>query len=51
MLSPDNFQWSDPAGSNQFGNIFDEWVDSVQWLNSDSINWVSCSIYLQHDLN
>ncbi|KAL4796670.1 hypothetical protein BDV19DRAFT_388171 [Aspergillus venezuelensis] len=39
MLSPDNFQWSDPAGSNQFGNIFDEWVDSVQWLNSDSINW------------
>ncbi|KAL3471208.1 hypothetical protein BJX99DRAFT_237964 [Aspergillus californicus] len=38
MLSPDNFQWSNPAGY-EFGNTFDNWIDSVQWLNPDSINW------------
>ncbi|KAL4865791.1 hypothetical protein BDV12DRAFT_173880 [Aspergillus spectabilis] len=38
MLSPDIFAWSDPAGY-EFANTFDDWIDSVQWLNPDSSIW------------
>ncbi|CAH0051766.1 unnamed protein product [Clonostachys solani] len=38
LLSPSQFQWSDSAG-HEFGYSFDNWIDTIQWLNPDSVNW------------
>ncbi|KAJ5893860.1 hypothetical protein N7495_005551 [Penicillium taxi] len=40
MMSPGQFKWSTPV-DYQFRNNFDDWIDAVQWLNPDSVNWVS----------
>jgi hypothetical protein len=39
MLSPEKLSWSSEA-AQQFGNNFDDWIDNVQWLNPESIDWV-----------
>lgn len=40
MLQPGQFRWTQPAGS-QISNSLDEWIDNYQWLNQDTIDWVS----------
>lgn len=39
MLSADQFQWASSVGQ-EFGSSFDNWIDTVQWLNPESVNWV-----------
>jgi hypothetical protein len=40
MLFPGQFQWAEPTGIH-LGNTLDEWIDNVDWLNHDTVNWVS----------
>lgn len=41
MLFPGQFQWAEPTGI-KLGNTLDEWIDNVDWLNQDTVNWVCC---------
>ncbi|KAJ5758780.1 hypothetical protein N7520_005936 [Penicillium odoratum] len=38
MLFPGQFQWAEPTGA-QLGNTLDEWIDNVDWINHDTVNW------------
>ncbi|KAM3067062.1 hypothetical protein ACMFMG_011735 [Clarireedia jacksonii] len=38
MLLPGQFQWAEPTGIH-LGNTLDEWIDNVDWLNHDTVNW------------
>lgn len=29
------------SGTGFDNNVFDEWIDTVPWLNVDLVNWVS----------
>ena len=39
MLSPDSIPWSSEA-AKEFETNFDDWIDNVQWLDPESIDWV-----------
>ena len=42
MISPEKFELPQDTGVGvDFSNLFDEWVDTVLWLNPKSLNWVS----------
>ncbi|EWZ28637.1 hypothetical protein FOZG_17642 [Fusarium oxysporum Fo47] len=38
MLSPDSIPWSSEA-AQEFETNFDDWIDNVQWLDPESIDW------------
>ncbi|EXA32911.1 hypothetical protein FOMG_18150 [Fusarium oxysporum f. sp. melonis 26406] len=38
MLSPDSIPGPSEAAQG-FGTYFDDWIDNVQWLNPESIDW------------
>ncbi|KAH7232923.1 hypothetical protein BKA59DRAFT_504081 [Fusarium tricinctum] len=38
MLSPESLSWSSKA-AQEFGTYFDDWIDNVQWLDPESIDW------------
>jgi hypothetical protein len=40
MLSPESLSWSSKA-AQEFGTYFDDWIDNVQWLDPESIDWVT----------
>jgi len=39
MLSPESIPWSSEA-AEEFETNFDDWIDNVQWLDPESIDWV-----------
>jgi hypothetical protein len=39
MLSPESLSRSSKA-AQEFGTYFDDWIDNVQWLDPESIDWV-----------
>ena len=42
ILSPKKSQGSSMnIGTGFDNNVFDEWIDTVPWLNVDLVNWVS----------
>ena len=43
MVSPKKSQGSNMniSGTGFDNNVFDEWIDTVPWLNVDLVNWVS----------
>ncbi|KAI0187332.1 hypothetical protein EV127DRAFT_436776 [Xylaria flabelliformis] len=38
LLFPEQYKWPNPANST-FLETFDTWVDNLQWLNPDTIDW------------
>lgn len=38
MLSPDSIPWSSEA-AQEFETNFDDWIDNMQWLDPESIDW------------
>ncbi|KAI3580684.1 glycosyl hydrolase family 3 C-terminal domain-containing protein, partial [Fusarium oxysporum f. sp. albedinis] len=38
MLSPGSIPWSSET-AQEFGTTFDDWIDNVQWLDPESIDW------------
>lgn len=40
MLSPDSIPWSSEA-AQEFETNFDDWIDNMQWLDPESIDWVT----------
>ena len=43
MMSPEKSQGSNMnvSGTGFDNNVFDQWIDTVPWLNVDLVNWVS----------
>jgi hypothetical protein len=41
MLSSQRNSLATVPEAMDFGATFDTWIDGVQWLNPESINWVS----------
>ncbi|PYH88648.1 hypothetical protein BO71DRAFT_435548 [Aspergillus ellipticus CBS 707.79] len=39
MLSPERYEGSGGGEGAGVGSSFDDWVDALQWLNPDSVNW------------
>lgn len=40
MLSAESLSSSSKA-AQEFGTYFDDWIDNVQWLDPESIDWVT----------
>ncbi|KAI0205027.1 hypothetical protein F4808DRAFT_448606 [Astrocystis sublimbata] len=38
LLFPEQYKWPNPSNTN-FLETFDTWVDNLQWLNADTIDW------------
>ncbi|GAP92500.1 putative Zn -C6 fungal-type DNA-binding domain [Rosellinia necatrix] len=38
LLFPEPYKWTNPANST-FLETFDTWVDNLQWLNPDTVDW------------
>lgn len=48
MLSPERPQGSNMnfSGTGFDNNVFDEWIDTVPWLNVDLVNWVRFCLFI-----
>ncbi|KAK5637389.1 hypothetical protein RRF57_013101 [Xylaria bambusicola] len=40
LLFPEQYKWPNPASSTLL-ETFDTWADNLQWLNPDTVDWVS----------
>jgi hypothetical protein len=45
MLSPSLFEWSSLEGPS-FGASLNDWIDSLQWIDTNFIDWVSFHSFL-----
>lgn len=47
MLSPEISLGSNMnIGTGFDNNVFDEWIDTVPWLNVDLVNWVRFCLFI-----